>query len=116
MVLEVPRNPLNLSGFFVFITTWRMHQLYILYSPSSAKFYIGETHNINERILKHNQHSYTNSFTKIANDWELVLLFNCQNKEEAVFLENFIKRMKSKIFIKKVIANPSILEDVLSKK
>ncbi|TRX21047.1 GIY-YIG nuclease family protein [Flavobacterium franklandianum] len=93
-----------------------MYQLYILYSPSSAKFYVGETYNINERILKHNQHSHAGSFTKIANDWELVLLFNCQNKEEAVFLENFIKRMKSKNFIKKIIANPSILGDVLSKK
>ncbi|WP_310377466.1 GIY-YIG nuclease family protein [Flavobacterium sp.] len=46
------------------------HSLYILYSRSNIKYYVGETHNIEERILKHNQHLYSNSFTKIANDWE----------------------------------------------
>jgi putative endonuclease len=93
-----------------------MHHLYILYSKSATKFYIGETHNIDDRITKHNQHTYSDSFTKIANDWELVLLFNCSNREEAAFLEKFIKKMKSRIFIEKIINNASILEDILSKR
>ncbi|MFV8467059.1 GIY-YIG nuclease family protein [Flavobacterium sp. LB1P62] len=93
-----------------------MHHLYILYSKSATKFYIGETHNIDERIIKHNQHSYSESFTKIANDWEVVLLFNCLDREEATFLEKFIKKMKSRVFIEKIINNPSILEDILSKR
>ena len=93
-----------------------MHHLYILYSKSTTKYYIGETHNIEERILKHNQHSYSGSYTKIANDWEIVLLFNSSNKEEATFLEKFIKKMKSRIFIEKIIINPSILADILSKR
>ncbi|WP_430408225.1 GIY-YIG nuclease family protein [Flavobacterium olei] len=29
-----------------------MHYLYILYSKSSQKFYIGETNNLKERIFK----------------------------------------------------------------
>jgi putative endonuclease len=93
-----------------------MHHLYILYSPSSDKFYVGETYNINERILKHNQHSYTGSFTKIANDWQLVLAFECVDRNDALYLENFIKRMKSKVFIEKIILSPKILTDILSKK
>ncbi|MFH6961600.1 GIY-YIG nuclease family protein [Flavobacterium plurextorum] len=71
-----------------------MHYLYILYSTSSQKFYIGETNDVDERILKHRNHFYSNSFTKIANDWEIVLTFMCNNKEEALYLESFIKRMK----------------------
>lgn len=93
-----------------------MHYLYILYSKSSQKFYIGETHNIDERILKHQNHSYSNSFTKIANDWEIALTFICSNKEEALYLENFIKRMKSKVFNNKIIVEPSILKEILSKR
>ncbi|CAM3559362.1 GIY-YIG nuclease family protein [Flavobacterium chungbukense] len=93
-----------------------MHYLYILYSNSSQKFYIGETKNIHERIFKHQNHFYSNSFTKIADDWEVVLTFSCNTKDDALYLENFIKRMKSKIFNNKVIANPSILEDILSKR
>jgi putative endonuclease len=92
------------------------HFLYILYSNSTAKYYLGETHNIEERIMKHNQHSYSNSFTKIANDWQLVLAFECVNRTNALYLENFIKRMKSKVFIEKIISNSEILTDILSKK
>jgi putative endonuclease len=66
--------------------------------------------------MKHNQHSYSNSFTKIANDWQLVLAFECVNRTNALYLENFIKRMKSKVFIEKIISNSEILTDILSKK
>lgn len=69
-----------------------------------------------ERLLKHQNHYYSNSFTKIANDWKIVLTFNCKDKNEAIYLENFIKRMKSKTFNEKIIANPSILKDILSKR
>jgi len=91
-----------------------MHYLYILFSNSSQKFYIGETNNIQERILKHQNHFYSNSFTKIAEDWEIVLTFICNDRQEAVYLEGFIKRMKSKTFNNKIIADPSILKDILS--
>ncbi len=92
------------------------HFLYILYSNSTAKYYVGETHTIEERILKHNQHLYSNSFTKIANDWQLVTTFECMNRADTLYLESFIKRMKSKVFIEKIILNPQILIDILNKK
>ncbi|WP_264536019.1 GIY-YIG nuclease family protein [Flavobacterium sp. N1736] len=93
-----------------------MHYLYILYSDSSQKFYIGETNNIESRISKHQNHFYSNSFTKIAEDWKIVLTFDCIDKEEAIYLEKFIKRMKSKTFNTKIIADPSILKDILFKR
>lgn len=77
------------------------HFLYIVYSKSTAKYYVGETHDVHERISKHNQHLYSNSFSKIANDWDLVLFFECINRDDALYLERFIKRMKSKVFIEK---------------
>jgi len=85
-----------------------MHYLYILYSKSSQKFYIGETNNLN--------HAYSNSFTKIADDWEIVLTFKCKDRDEAHYLESFIKRMKSKTFNNKLISDPSILKDILLKR
>ncbi|OXB11965.1 GIY-YIG nuclease family protein [Flavobacterium reichenbachii] len=93
-----------------------MHYLYILYSDSTKKFYIGETNNIDQRILKHQAHFYSNSFTKTANDWKVVLSFICNNKDEALYLERFIKRMKSKTFNNKIIEDHSILKDILSKR
>ena len=91
------------------------HFLYIIYSKSTDKYYVGETHSIEERMEKHKNHVYQNSFTKIANDWELVLVFDCGTREKALFLENFIKRLKSKVFIKKIISQTTILEDILTK-
>jgi len=90
-----------------------MHFLYIIYSTSKNRYYVGETHNTNARLTKHNQHTYSGGFSKIANDWVVVLNFECRYKDDALFLEKFIKRMKSRKFIKKVIEDPSILTDIL---
>ena len=92
-----------------------MHYLYIIYSPKVNKFYVGETDNIALRLLKHNNHSYEGSFTKIAEDWEVVLSFECSSKSQSLSLEKFIKRMKSKRFIQKIIENPKILDEIISK-
>jgi putative endonuclease len=93
-----------------------MHILYIIYSKSQNKYYVGETNNIEERIVKHNTHYYNNSFTKIAEDWELKFTFEFENKEDAIYLEKFIKKMKSRVFIEKIINNPEIVKDILLKK
>jgi putative endonuclease len=93
-----------------------MHYLYILYSEKSDKYYTGETPNLNSRLDLHNTHHFKNAFTKSANDWMIKLTFNTEYKEDAVFLEGFIKRMKSRKFIEKVIKNPIILEQILSEK
>jgi putative endonuclease len=93
-----------------------MHFLYIIYSKSSDKFYVGETYNIKERILQHNTHQYKYAFSKIAQDWEIKLIKELRSKEDAIFLERFIKRMKSKKFILKVIDNSDILDDILKKR
>ena len=93
-----------------------MHFLYFLFSKISSKYYVGETHDLEERISNHNTHHYSGAFTKIADDWQLVFCFECVSKSDAQFLEKFVKRMKSKTFIEKVISNPEILADILSKK
>ena len=92
-----------------------MHYLYIIYSETTNKFYTGETHDVEERLQKHNNHDYDNSFTKIATDWKLVLQFNCTDRKSALFLEQFIKKMKSRKFIEKIIIDPGILQQILLK-
>lgn len=93
-----------------------MHYLYIIYSKTLNRFYVGETSNLAMRIEDHNNHKYTKAFTKAAKDWTIQLQKECKTKNEAIFLEQFIKRMKSKKFILKVIKEPTILDDILSKK
>ena len=93
-----------------------MYYLYIIYSSSLDKFYTGETTDVQERLLKHNQHTYQKAFTKAADDWEIKLQKRCENKSDAIYLEQFIKRMKSRKFVQKIIDTPKILEDILLKR
>lgn len=51
------------------------HYLYILHSNSTNKYYIGETSDVSFRLNLHNSHEFKGSFTKIASDWEVKLIF-----------------------------------------
>ncbi len=93
-----------------------MHFLYIIYSKQSHRFYIGETQNVEKRVLMHNQHVFKKAYTTSAEDWQLKLSFECESKEEASYLERFIKRMKSRVFIEKIIRDPTVLKEILNKK
>ena len=77
---------------------------------------MGESQSPKQRLELHNHHYFKKAFTKIANDWYIALSFPCNSKQEAIYLESFIKRMKSKTFIEKVIKNPQILTDISSKR
>ena len=78
-----------------------MHYLYIIYSKSKNRYYVGESVNPDERLIAHNNHKYSLSYTKIANDWKIVLSYPFEKKEQALKAEKFIKKMKSKQFLKK---------------
>jgi putative endonuclease len=89
-----------------------MHFQYIIYSKTQNRYYIGETSDLDYRLELHNTHQFKGSYTKIANDWEFVLQHECSSKTEALYLERFIKRMKSRKFIEKIIKDPDILVSI----
>ena len=93
-----------------------MHFLYILYSTELNRYYVGESEKPYFRVKLHNAHHFKRAFTNAADDWELTLVYQVKNKTTALYLEKFIKKMKSKKFIEKIICKPSILEDILKKK
>ena len=68
-----------------------MHFLYIIFSESRNRYYIGETHDPEERLIRHNKHTYKNGFTNIAKDWQMVLLKEVDGKEDALLLESSVK-------------------------
>ncbi len=107
------KNPNKLFGFFIYKT---MHYLYIIYSKSLNKYYVGESHDVKKRLEQHKNHHYKSNFSRRASDWELLLQKQLENREQALYLEKFIKRMKSKKFTEKVINDPKILDNILNKK
>ncbi|MDB4291934.1 GIY-YIG nuclease family protein [Maribacter sp.] len=93
-----------------------MHYLYIIYNQTIDRYYIGESPDVINRLGQHNSHYFKKGYTKAAQDWKIVLSKKCENKEDAQYLERFMKRMKSKKFIQKIIQDQKILNDILEKR
>ncbi|MWB96309.1 GIY-YIG nuclease family protein [Flavobacterium sp. GA093] len=76
--------------------------VYILFSESKNKFYIGYSSNLQERIIRHNQKS--KGFTGNVNDWKVVFTENYESKDLAHERELQIKSWKSRIKIQELIS------------
>ena len=80
-----------------------MYTVYILYSISADKYYVGHTgENIEERIRKHL--SDHDGFTSKFKDWELKYVEKFETKSEAYQRELEIKSWKSKKRIGRLIS------------
>jgi len=79
-----------------------MSHVYILYSATKNKFYIGCTSDdLEERIRKHN--SNHNGFTGNVNDWVLTYSEVFELKADAFAREREIKKWKSRKKIEELI-------------
>jgi len=89
-----------------------MPYVYILYSKSLDKFYIGVCKNsLESRIAHHNTRKYgTHKFTARAGDWSLFLKLLCDDFAHAVRMERKIKTMKSRKYIKNLKKYPELRE------
>jgi putative endonuclease len=61
-----------------------MHFVYVIYSLSLDRYYIGETVDVQGRLIEHRQHRYAASFTSIAEDWEIAFLFRVHGKVHTI--------------------------------
>ena len=75
--------------------------VYILYSESADRYYIGSTADIQQRLLKHN--SGGNTSTKPFRPWKVVYTESYENRSAALKREIQIKRMKSRKFIEALV-------------
>ncbi|MCB0804129.1 MAG: GIY-YIG nuclease family protein [Flavobacteriales bacterium] len=78
-----------------------MYTVYILYSNSKDKYYVGHTSDIEDRLTRHN--TGRNKSTKYGVSWELVYKEAFSTKSEAYQRELEIKKKKSRVYIEKLI-------------
>ena len=86
-----------------FMSQGAMFILYILYSESLDRYYVGYTNNIERRIYEHNRIKH--KYTDIGIPWNLVYSETYSSKKEAMSRERFIKNKKSKQFIIDLISH-----------
>ncbi len=77
------------------------YYLYILHSEKLDRFYTGSSADPEKRLMRHN--AGATSSTKPGRPWKIVHREEFESRSEAIKRENYIKRMKSKVFIKNLI-------------
>jgi len=84
-----------------------MCYVYAIYNDQVDKVYIGQTMDIDQRLLEHNSHEYKSSFTsRFDGKWRLVYKEMCQNRHEALLREKQLKSFRGRQFIKGKIVPP----------
>jgi len=79
-----------------------MYFVYILYSASRDKYYVGSCEDVNKRLIKHNtNHS---GFTGKTGDWAIKCIEEHSTKSDALKREKQIKAWKSRKMIEKLIS------------
>jgi putative endonuclease len=68
--------------------------VYILYSETTQRRYIGQTSDFNARLKKHNNGK--NASTKFGMPWSLLAFLNCESRMEAMKIEKKLKNLKSR--------------------
>jgi len=76
---------------------------YIIYSKSKDHYYIGSCRDIIQRLKRHN--GGATSSTKPGRPWIVVWSISFITKTQALKQENYLKRMKSRVFLEKLISD-----------
>ena len=75
---------------------------YVLRSLSSGKLYIGQTNNLEKRLLAHNKGF--SPYTKGRGPWTMVYHEEFKTRSEAIKRERYFKTGKGRGFIKNILA------------
>ena len=91
------------------------YSVYILFSEKLNRYYIGQTVNVEVRLIQHNSGFYDKASTKVSNDWKLFWKLKCNSKRQAIQIESHIKRMRNKVYYQNLVTFPEISEKLLLK-
>jgi putative endonuclease len=88
-----------------------MFYIYILYSKNSDRYYIGHTNNIDRRLFEHNNPVISKKYSAKHLPWTLVLSIEVsESRSDAIKVEKFIKKQKSREFNQRFISNQNNTE------
>ena len=89
-----------------------MFYVYILYSASADKYYVGQTQDITQRLLEHNELS-ENSYTSKHRPWELQLALALPSRSAALRLERHIKSKKRRSYLEYLIRDEELQQKLM---
>ena len=91
--------------------------IYILYSEKADRYYVGQTSNLNKRLFDHNHPVVNSKYTSKYIPWKLCFsVYVSEERGDAVKVEQFIKKQKSRLFLQKIIqsgSDPSFIQKMI---
>ena len=101
-----------LTGFFYLSI---MYFIYFIYSEKYDIYYVGFSDDPERRVVEHNTNP-RRSFTQKFRPWVLKIYLPVNDKRgDALKVERFIKRQKSRRLITNIINHPEIFKDIIKK-
>jgi putative endonuclease len=91
-----------------------MATLYILYSKSINRYYVGSCLDLDTRLNDHLTGKHNFAFTKKAADWEVYFQIDQLKYEDARKLEKYVKSMKSRKYIESLKAYSELKNKLIS--
>ena len=92
-----------------------MYCVYIIYSSSLNKFYIGYSSNFEERALYHNSKTKNKIWSRRGIPWQEWLVIDGLSLRQARGIESHIKRMKSRKYIENLLKYPGLVNKLKMK-
>ena len=89
--------------------------VYIIYSEENDAYYIGQTHDLKQRIILHNTGHFKQSSTKFAKDWILHYKLKCNSRTQALRIEKHIKNNRNRNYYRNLTKYPEIGDKLLIK-
>jgi len=81
-----------------------MYYVYILYSREVDRYYIGHSNDVKRRLEEHNNPKRNRKYTSQTSDWVIVFQISAgESRSEAIRLERFMKKQKSRRYIETLI-------------
>ena len=85
-----------------------MAAVYILYSESLDRFYVGSCLDVDVRLDQHLSEYFPKAYTSTAKDWVIYLSITELSYTQARNIESHIKRMKSRKYIENLKKYPEL--------
>ncbi|WP_133554344.1 GIY-YIG nuclease family protein, partial [Algoriphagus boseongensis] len=89
--------------------------VYILYSKSTDRFYVGQTVDLEKRLEEHNQNTFSKAHTKNVNDWEIFFSIECSSRNQAIKIESHIKSTRKRKYYQDLKKYPEISQKLIQK-
>ena len=90
-----------------------VYYVYILCSPSSGKFYIGQTEDTQARLDRHNSLEH-DGWTKSYQPWQLFWSVELPSRKSAMKVERYLKK-KRRLFLRRLVTDNSLVEYILQR-